>query len=273
MADEAGIDGIAFSETAQLDDGLLEELLKRRSRSTVVCSLLGWAEQQLQRVPTELFSSRWLVQAEGFAVQIGRWEWRLMGLVDASLARTLLLLTAPLMILSAFLIHLEVAQSSTASGGQGSTACLSIHIWKPRPMLSCAEVDAARWASHLDPRMTRMGRWLRLARLDELPQLLNVLRGDMSLIGLGPERPEMELERIIPNYRLLHLIRPGLSGWAQVCYPYGASVEDILAKLSYDLFCLRSVNRMLECLSAIVTICLVATAMGAQPKVLGPVNP
>jgi lipopolysaccharide/colanic/teichoic acid biosynthesis glycosyltransferase len=123
--------------------------------------------------------------------------------------------------------------------------------------------------------MTNMGRWLRLIRLDELPQLLNVLRGDMSLIGPRPERPELEveLERIIPHYRVRHWIRPGLSGWAQVCYPYGASVEDSRAKLSYDLFYLRNANLMLDFLILIKTIRLVATAKGAQPKALRSVNP
>jgi lipopolysaccharide/colanic/teichoic acid biosynthesis glycosyltransferase len=275
LADEGNIDGIAVSETAALDEGLLEELLERRSRGTVVCSLLGWAEQQLQRVPPELFSSRWLVQAEGFELQPGRWGWRLKRLGDVSLAGILLLLTAPVMILAALLIHLEdrgpVFYDQWRTGLYG----MPIRIWKLRSMRPLAEANGARWASHCDPRMTRMGRLLRLVRLDELPQLLNVLRGEMSLIGPRPERPELEvdLERIIPHYRVRHWIRPGLSGWAQVCYPYGASVEDSRAKLSYDLFYLRNANLMLDFLILIKTIRLVATARGAQPKVLRSVSP
>jgi exopolysaccharide biosynthesis polyprenyl glycosylphosphotransferase len=275
LADEASIDGIAVSETAPLDDGLLEELLERRSRGTVVCSLLGWAEQQLQRVPPELFSSRWLVQAEGFELQPGRWGWRLKRLGDVSLAGILLLLTAPLVCLAALLIHLEDRGPIFYDQWRTGLYGMPIRIWKLRSMRTCAEVDGARWASHCDPRTTRVGRWLRLIRLDELPQLINVLKGDMSLIGPRPERPELEvvLEHIIPHYRVRHWIRPGLSGWAQVCYPYGASVEDSRAKLSYDLYYLRNANLMLDFLILIKTIRLVATARGAQPKALRSVSP
>ena len=130
-----------------------------------------------------------------------------------------------------------------------------------------AETRGARWASRNDPRITVVGNTLRRLRIDELPQLIAVLKGEMSLIGPRPERPEIEdtLEQQIQHYRVRHWVRPGLSGWAQVCYPYGASIEDSRMKLSYDLYYLRNASLMLDTLILIKTIRLLARARGAQP--------
>ena len=143
----------------------------------------------------------------------------------------------------------------------------SYRVRKLRSMRTDAERQGARWASRGDDRITRVGHWLRRLRLDELPQLLAVLSGEMSLIGPRPERPELELdlERQIPHYRIRHWLRPGLSGWAQVCYPYGASVEDSRMKLAYDLYYLRNANLLLDLLILFKTIRLLAGARGAVP--------
>ena len=262
------VDAIAVSETAQLDDPLLQDLLARRGNGMSICSLLLWAEQYLQRVPPELFSSRWLVQAEGFELQPGRWGWRLKRLGDVIVSILLLVLTAPLLLLAAALIRLEdggpVFYSQIRTGLYGET----IRISKLRSMRQGAERQGARWASRDDPRVTRVGHWLRRLRIDELPQLISVLKGDMSLIGPRPERPELEetLQEQIAHYRVRHWVRPGLSGWAQVCYPYGASVADSRMKLSYDLYYLRNANLMLDLLILIKTLRLVARAQGAVPR-------
>ena len=131
-----------------------------------------------------------------------------------------------------------------------------------------AEEAGAQWASKTDPRITSVGRVIRATRVDELPQLFSVLSGDLSLIGPRPERPQIEerLEIDIPNYRIRHWIRPGLSGWAQVCYPYGASIEDSRMKLSYDLYYLRNSNLLLDLLITLKTIRLILSAEGASPK-------
>jgi exopolysaccharide biosynthesis polyprenyl glycosylphosphotransferase len=262
------LDAIAVSETAPLEDPLLQDLLARRGNGMSICSLLLWAERHLQRVPPELFSSRWLVQAEGFELQPGRWGWRLKRLGDVIVSVLLLVLTAPLLLLAAALIRLEdggpVFYSQIRTGLYGET----IRISKLRSMRQGAERQGARWASRNDPRVTRVGHWLRRLRIDELPQLISVLKGDMSLIGPRPERPELEetLQEQIPHYRVRHWVRPGLSGWAQVCYPYGASVADSRMKLSYDLYYLRNANLMLDLLILIKTLRLVARAQGAVPR-------
>jgi lipopolysaccharide/colanic/teichoic acid biosynthesis glycosyltransferase len=130
-----------------------------------------------------------------------------------------------------------------------------------------AEAIGAQWAKRNDPRITKIGSWLRRTRIDELPQLVSVLKGEMSLIGPRPERPEIELdlEERIPHYRCRHWVRPGLSGWAQVCYPYGASFADSRMKLSYDIFYLRNANLFLDAFILIKTIRLVFRAEGATP--------
>jgi len=266
------IDAIAVSESARLDDGLLQGLLARRGSGSSICSLVVWAEQHLQRVPPELFSSRWLVQAEGFELQPGRWGWRLKRLGDLVVASGLLLLTAPLLLAAAALIRLE--DGGPIFYGQHRTGLYGerILIWKLRSMRQNAESSGARWASRGDTRITTVGNWLRRLRIDELPQLVSVLSGEMSLIGPRPERPELELdlEEKIPHYRVRHWVRPGLSGWAQVCYPYGASIEDSRMKLSYDLYYLRNANLMLDFLILIKTLRLVARGQGAVPQQLSP---
>jgi len=260
--------GIAVSETAQIDDLFVQKLLAKRSSGTTIYGLVNWTEQHLQRVPPELFSSRWLVQAEGFELQPGRWGWRLKRLGDVAVAGLLLLLSAPLIALSALLIRLEdggpILYSQERTGLYGEI----IRIWKLRTMTPQAEVAGAQWASRGDHRITRIGHWLRKLRIDELPQLIAVLKGEMSLIGPRPERPEIELdlEKQIPHYRTRHWLRPGLSGWAQVCYPYGASIEDSRMKLSYDIFYLRNANLMLDLLILIKTLRLVSRGQGAIPQ-------
>ena len=264
---EGDIDAIAVSEAAWLEDDQLQALLARRGSGMSICSLVLWAELHLQRVPPELFSSRWLVQAEGFELQPGRWSWRLKRYGDLLVSLLLLIASAPLLLLAALLIRLEdggpVFYSQERTGLYGET----IRIAKLRSMHVEAEQQGARWASRDDPRITRVGKWLRRLRIDELPQLLSVIRGEMSLIGPRPERPELEqiLQLRIPHYRVRHWVRPGLSGWAQVCYPYGASVADSRRKLSYDLYYLRNANLMLDALILLKTLRLVIRAQGAVP--------
>ena len=131
-----------------------------------------------------------------------------------------------------------------------------------------SEGNVPKWASKNDARVTRVGRILRKLRVDELPQLINVLKGEMSLIGPRPERPELELllEAEIEHYRLRHWVRPGLSGWAQVNYCYGASINDSRIKLSYDLYYLRNFSVWLDVLIVIKTMRLIWNGKGATPS-------
>ncbi|MFN9631152.1 MAG: exopolysaccharide biosynthesis polyprenyl glycosylphosphotransferase [Cyanobacteriota bacterium] len=267
------MEGIAISDHLGLPEDLLQTLLQERATGTGVSSLVNWAEQHLQRVPPELFSNRWLLNAEGFGLQPNTWTWRLKRSIDLVGAGALGLVTLPLMVAAAMLIWITdrgpVFYGQTRTGLYGKP----FKIWKLRTMRLDAESGGARWASRTDDRITPVGRWLRRLRIDELPQLLAVILGEMSLIGPRPERPELEeeLERRIPHYRVRHWIRPGLSGWAQVCFPYGASVADSRMKLSYDLYYLRNANLLLDLLILIKTIRLVTGARGAVPIEPAPV--
>jgi len=251
-----------------LSQQFVETLLKLKEDGRQVVPLLSWCEKQLQRIPPELISPEWLIQAEGFGLRPGSLSWRIKRLGDVAGATSLLLVTAPVLILCGLLIWLEdqgpVFYSQIRTGLYGR----QIQIWKLRSMKTNSEVLGAQWASRHDPRITNIGRLLRATRIDELPQLASVLNGDLSLIGPRPERPEIEeeLEQTIPHYRVRHWIRPGLSGWAQVCYPYGASIEDSRMKLSYDLYYLRNASLLLDFLITIKTIRLVAGAKGASPE-------
>lgn len=262
-----GFDGLAVSETADLDDSLLQNLLTSRGRGASVCTLVVWAERYLQRVPPELFSSRTLLHAEGFELQPGRWGWRVKRLGDVVVSSTLLVLTLPLLLLACVLIRLEDGGPAFYSQIRTGLYGVPIRIWKLRSMRDGAETQGVQWAKRNDPRITAVGRWLRRLRIDELPQLVSVLKGEMSLIGPRPERPELEtaLQAAITHYSIRHWVKPGLSGWAQVCYPYGASIEDSRIKLGYDLYYIRNAGPLLDFLVLIKTLRLLAGAKGSEP--------
>jgi lipopolysaccharide/colanic/teichoic acid biosynthesis glycosyltransferase len=183
---------------------------------------------------------------------------------DFLVAALLLLLTSPLIALAALLIWWDdrgpIFYVQKRSGWLGRP----FTVLKLRTMTVQRPGSPATWTQLGDRRITRVGAWLRRVRLDELPQLLNVLNGEMSLIGPRPERPELEeeLEQHIPHYRKRHWMRPGLSGWAQVCAPYASSIEDSDLKLSYDLYYLRHFSTWLDLMILFRTIKTVLKAGG-----------
>jgi lipopolysaccharide/colanic/teichoic acid biosynthesis glycosyltransferase len=212
--------------------------------------------------------------AEGFGLQPSTWSWRLKRSCDLLGAGLLGLLSLPLILVAATLIWLTdrgpIFYGQTRTGLYGKP----FRVWKLRTMRTDAEAAGARWSSRGDSRITPVGHWLRRLRIDELPQLISVLQGDMSLIGPRPERPELEviLEQTIPHYRVRHWIKPGLSGCAQVCFPYGASLEDSRMKLSYDLYYLRNANPLLDFLILLKTIKLVSVGKGSIPAAVAKVQ-
>jgi lipopolysaccharide/colanic/teichoic acid biosynthesis glycosyltransferase len=129
-----------------------------------------------------------------------------------------------------------------------------------------AEVNGAVWATPNDPRVTKVGAFIRLSRIDELPQLINVLRNDMSFVGPRPERPEFvkTLAERLPYYRSRHAVKPGITGWAQLCYPYGASDKDALEKLQYDLYYVKNRNLLFDLAILVQTVEVVLWQKGAR---------
>jgi len=260
--------GLALGDLDGVRPELLEDLANSRATGLRVSSLISWCETYLQRVPPELISPQWRLQAEGFELQPGRLSWRVKRIGDLVVAAALLILSLPLLVLSGVLIWLEDRGPIFYTQERTGIYDCTIRIIKLRTMRVGAEPRQAQWAQRNDPRITRTGKWLRKLRIDELPQLFNVLVGAMSLIGPRPERPEIDqqLEGQIPNYRLRYLAKPGLSGWAQVCFPYGASVADSRMKLSYDIFYLRNANLLLDIFILIKTVRLVLRGAGSEPQ-------
>lgn len=187
-------------------------------------------------------------------------------LADCVFAILGLVLSAPLMALTAIAIKLESAgpifyfQERVGAYGQ------EFNIIKLRSMVIDAEKEGPVWAGEADSRVTRVGRIIRKLRIDELPQFVNVLRGEMSFIGPRPERPVFvrRLEHEVPYYSQRHLIRPGLTGWAQIRYPYGASIEDAIEKLQYDLYYIKNQSPILDAMILFETIRTVLLGRGAR---------
>ena len=243
---------------------LLERLEERDPRDTSLTTPLNLVERQLERLPPRLLPEPWLNYQELPWNRVFSLERQLKRVADLLMAAGLLSLTSPLLLLAALLIWLEdrgpVFYVQQRSGWLGR----SFQVLKLRTMQVAPRDALPAWTMPGDQRITRVGLWLRRLRLDELPQLINVLNGDMSLIGPRPERPEFEheLEACIPHYRKRHWMRPGLSGWAQVCAPYAASVEDSELKLSYDLYYLKNFSTWLDLIILFRTIKTVLKAGG-----------
>lgn len=234
------------------------------SQGQPVFSLVEMAEQELQRIPARWVGNQWLLFSGVIDGQRTNLKKQLKRYSDVVLSFALLIITAPVIAVAMVLVKLEdggeVIYRQQRSGLLGHP----FEVLKIRTMSVDAESTGAQWAKRNDQRITTIGYWLRRTRIDELPQLINVLKGEMSLIGPRPERPDIEniLEKRIPNYRLRHWIRPGLSGWAQVNMPYAASISDSELKLSYDLFYLRNASTWLDLLILFKTIKIVLKAAG-----------
>lgn len=243
----------------------LETLLDCKLRGIPVFDDASFSERHLGRIDLDSLGADRLVFGDGFANgRIGNTAKRGFDIV---VSLSLLLLTSPIMLLTALLIKLDSAgpvlyhQQRTGLHGKPFT------LLKFRSMTIDAEkAGQPRWTSQQDPRITHIGSLIRPMRIDELPQLLNVLRGEMSMVGPRPERPHFveQLARIIPFYSERIYIKPGITGWAQVNYPYGASVSDARQKLSYDLYYLKNRGLMLDILILLATIRVILFREGAR---------
>jgi exopolysaccharide biosynthesis polyprenyl glycosylphosphotransferase len=235
--------------TGEVRGELFQALLDCQSHGLPVVRVWRLYEQVTGRVPTEHLEADWLVTSFMERVRLDTFYLiarRLLDLAGGLLGLVPLLLVLPWLALAIRLESPGPVFYRQVRAGRGGRP---FRLLKFRTMIDAAEADGqARWASAEDERVTRVGRLLRRTRLDELPQILNVLRGDMSLVGPRPERPELiaVLEQQIPFYRARLIVKPGLTGWAQVNYGYGRSVEDAQVKLEYDLYYLKHQSLWLE---------------------------
>ncbi len=241
------------------------ELFECRLRGIRVEDWPTFFEKQTGKILVTDLRLSWLVFSDGFAQT--HLTQTLKRVLDVTLALIGLVLASPLMILIAILIKLSspgpVMFRQARVGHHGRLFVLN----KFRSMIMNAEQQSGPvWASLTDPRVTRVGPFLRKTRLDELPQLFNVLAGDMSFIGPRPERPEFvqTLQQRIPFYMERLSVKPGITGWAQVCYQYGASVEDALEKLQYDLYYIKNLSLFLDFVILLSTVQVVLFAKGSR---------
>lgn len=254
---------IVCTDTPLVDDAI-EKIMRLRLTGVMVHDVVEFYEKYLLRVPIFHIANTWFVHTEGFQLIHHDIALKIKRVLDIVLATVILVLTAPILALTALLVKLDsrgpVIYRQRRMGARGRV----INVLKFRTMFADAETGGAQWASHGDPRVTRVGRWLRLTRIDELPQLWNVARGEMSCIGPRPERPEFteRLEREIPYYDLRHLVTPGITGWAQVMYPYGASIEDARRKLEYDLYYIKNYSLLLDLIIVLKTVRVVVFGRG-----------
>jgi sugar transferase (PEP-CTERM system associated) len=242
----------------------IRELLQAKMSGVRVEDAATTYERLTGKILIDEIKPSWLIFSDGFrASRITRTAKRV---VDLLLAAVGLVLAAPLMLLTALVVRLEspgpvlYRQERVGENGRLFTLC------KFRSMRSDAETGTPIWAREKDDRVTRVGRFIRLTRLDELPQLWNVLRGDMSFVGPRPERAYFveQLAAVIPFYMERHAVKPGVTGWAQVKYRYGSSVEDAMEKLRYDLYYIKHLSIVFDLTIVVDTVKVILSAKGAK---------
>jgi sugar transferase (PEP-CTERM system associated) len=244
----------------------MDELLECRLEGLEIVELVSFLERETGKVRLDVLNPSWMIFSEGF--RQGRVHSTLERAFDVVASVVLLLLAVPFMLLTALAIKLEDGPRAAIFYRQVRVGQYGrpFKLLKFRSMREDAERDGAQWAQKNDSRVTRVGSFIRLTRIDELPQILNVLRGEMSFVGPRPERPEFvdQLNERIPYYRERHSIKPGITGWAQLCYPYGSSEQDATEKLQYDLFYVKNHSLLFYLAILVQTVEVIVWGKGAR---------
>ena len=245
----------------------VDELVDCKLNGIEVVDILSFFEREVGQIRIDIIDPRWLVFSEGF--HQSQIKSSVKRIFDITASLVLLTFALPFMVLTVLAIKLEdglkapVLYHQLRVGLEGRE--YSVH--KFRSMITDAEsAGKAVWASKTDSRVTRVGSFIRKTRIDELPQIFNVLRGSMSFVGPRPERPEIipELAREIPYYHERHLVKPGITGWAQLMYPYGSSLNDSYQKQLYDMYYVKNHSLFLDFLVLLQTVEVVLFGKGAR---------
>jgi sugar transferase (PEP-CTERM system associated) len=267
LAKDLRIDEIVVAMDDRRREFPVRELLDCRLAGVEIVDLVSFLERETGRVHLDVLNPSWIIFSEGFRRDGLRQASKRAFDVVASFA--LVLVTWPFMLFTAIAILIEDGVRAPILYRQRRVG-LDGHdfdVLKFRSMRTDAERDGkARWATGSDDRVTRVGRFIRKVRIDELPQFFNVLRGDMSFVGPRPERPQFvaELSDSIPYYAERHCAKPGITGWAQICYPYGASEKDSLEKLQYDLYYLKNQSLLFDMMILLQTVEVVLLGKGGR---------
>lgn len=262
VVEKAGIDHVILAATT-IDMRLTNALLDCMKKKIKVTSFSHFIENVAGKVPIEYLSARWFF--DELSASDRRYYWYGKRVSDILFSLVGICLTLPFLPLIALLIKLDsrgpVFYSQTRIGRDNRPFLL----WKLRTMVMDADKNNIHWTTDHDSRITRVGRYLRKMRIDELPQLFNILKGDMTLIGPRPEAVSLvELyRREIPFYQERHMVTPGITGWAQINYPYGNSIEDTREKMKYDYYYIKNRGIVLDAIIFLRTIRIVLTGKGA----------
>jgi sugar transferase (PEP-CTERM system associated) len=244
----------------------IRDLLECRLAGVDVTELLTFLERETGRVRVDVLNPSWMIFGQGFR----RDPLRLFSsrTLDVLASIGVLAVSLPFMLLTVLAIKLEDGWRAPALYSQQRVGLGGVlfRVIKFRSMRQDAESDGVQWAQRRDPRVTRVGAVIRTLRIDELPQIINVLRGHMSFVGPRPERPEFvaDLSEKIPYYVQRHCVKPGITGWAQLCYPYGSSEQDALEKLQYDLYYIKNNNLLFDLAILVQTAEVVLLGKGAR---------
>ena len=251
---------------APIDDDIARDLLEAKLRGSMVVDIRSFYEHVVHRLPISQINDEWLLQTEGFSLNTRGSLRRLKRALDVLISLLLLIPAAPIMLLTALIVRLESPGPVIYKQDRVGLFEKEFTVYKFRSMRADAEKNGAVWASAQDSRVTKFGKFIRKVRIDELPQIWNILKGDMSFIGPRPERMAFvtTLKETIPYYSLRHTVKPGLTGWAQVCYPYGASEEDARRKLEYDLYYIKNMSILLDINIVFKTVGVVLFPKGAR---------
>lgn len=243
----------------------LKDLLRIKTAGVHVNEFSTFLERETGRVDLDTLNPSWLIFSDGFSSgrMLSSAAKRAFDVIASSL---LLVLTAPVIVLFAALVKLDSRGPAFFRQVRVGLYGQTFELIKLRSMRTDAEAGGAQWAARDDPRVTRIGRFIRKTRIDELPQTWSVLKGEMSFVGPRPERPEFvsDLEDHLPYYAERHMVKPGITGWAQINYPYGASIEDSRHKLEYDLYYAKNYTPFLDLLILLQTIRVVLWHEGAR---------
>jgi sugar transferase (PEP-CTERM system associated) len=233
----------------------LSDLLRIKTAGVHVNDFSSFVERETGRVDLDTVNPSWLIFSDGFS-SLRVFSAGAKRVFDVSASAVLLLLTAPIILLFALLVKLDSKGPAFFRQVRVGLYGQNFDVIKLRSMGTDAEAAGAQWATKNDPRVTRIGRFIRKTRIDELPQAWSVLKGEMSFVGPRPERPEFvaDLEDKLQYYAERHMVKPGITGWAQINYPYGASIEDSRHKLEYDLYYAKNYTPFLDLLILLQTL-------------------
>ncbi|TDT67862.1 exopolysaccharide biosynthesis polyprenyl glycosylphosphotransferase [Hypnocyclicus thermotrophus] len=263
LVEKYDVERIIITENI-IKESLIQKILSVKLKGVKTYNYINFFEKVEEKVLVNRINEEWFLFGRGFNILHDNFQKRLKRIFDFLLAILIFILTFPIMLVSAVIIKLESKGPILFIQERIGLGNKSFKIVKFRSMTVDAEKNGPQWAQKKDNRVTKFGKFMRKTRIDELPQLWNVIKGEMSFIGPRPERKYFIdiLEKEIPYYNVRHSVKPGLTGWAQVKYPYGASVEDALRKLEYDLFYIKHQNFIFDIIIIFKTVKTVVFGKG-----------